>query len=236
MRTEIFAMKNRFFPLFLVLVFLFSFTGCNGFWEAVGTGNSMVDISNQLTSGWIITSVTLKPSDTLTFYEPYQACEIATGESCVFENVPAGEYTVKFTAKTTGFGPETEYIANGGRLLKVDYGVDSIYKISNASVQKTLLNITNETGYKITGLEYTTDKDNWELAAKKTVTILAGRTSEISIPEGAYYFRFAYSISPSQDNYTEEYDGVCVSLDGKVTITKDETACITVYKAENSLF
>lgn len=229
-------MKNRFFPLFLVLVFLFSFTGCNGFWEAVGTGNSMVYISNQLTSGWIITSVTLKPSDTLSFYEPYQACEIATGESCVFENVPAGEYTVKFTAKTTGFGPETEYIANGGRLLKVDYGVDSNYKISNASVQKTLLNITNETGYKITGLEYNTVKDSWTEANKKTVTILAGRTSEISIPEGAYYFRFAYSISPSQDNYTEEYDGDCVSLDGKVTITKDETACITVYKAENSLF
>lgn len=229
-------MKNRFSLLFLVLVFLFSFTGCNGFWDAISTGNSMVYISNQLTSPRIITSVTLKPSDTLTFYEPYQACEIANGESCVFENVPAGEYTVKFTAKTTSYGPETEYIANGGDLLKVDYGVDSNYKISNASVQKTLLNITNETGYKITGLEYNTVKDNWDLAAKKTVTILEGRTSEISIPEGAYYFRFAYSISPSQDNYTEEYDGDCVSLDGKVTITKDETACITVYKAENSLF
>lgn len=222
-------MKNRFFLLFLVLVFLFSFTGCNGFWEAVGTGNSMVYISNQLTSGRIITSVTLKPSDTLTFYEPYQACEIAKGESCVFENVPAGEYTVKFTAKTTSYGPETEYIANGGNLLNVTYGVDSNYKIFNASVQKTLLNITNETGYKITGLEYNTVKDSWTEANKKTVTISAGRTSEISIPEGAYYFRFAYSISPSQDNYTEKYDGDCVSLDGKVTITKDETAKITVY-------
>ena len=222
-------MKNRFSLLFLVLVFLFSFTGCNGFWDAISTGNSMVYISNQLTSARIITSVTLKPSDTLTFYEPYQACEIAKGESCVFENVPAGEYTVKFTAKTTGFGPETEYIANGGDLLNVTYGVDSIYKISNASEQKTLLNITNETGYKITGLEYTTDKDSWTEANKKTVTILAGGTSEISIPEGAYYFRFAYSISPSQDNYTEEYDGDCVSLDGKVTITKDKTAKITVY-------
>lgn len=229
-------MKNRFSLLFLVLVFLFSFTGCNGFWDAISTGNSMVYISNQLTSARIITSVTLKPSDTLTFYEPYQACEIAIGESCVFENVPAGEYTVKFTAKTTGFGPETEYIANGGRLLKVDYGVDSIYKISNASVQKTLLNITNETGYKITGLEYNTVKDSWTEANKKTVTILAGGTSKISIPEGVYYFRFAYSISPSQDNYTEKYDGDCVSLDGKVTITKDKTAKITVYKAENSLF
>ena len=140
--------------------------------------------------------------------------------------------TVKFTAKTTGFGPETEYIANGGYLLKVAYGVDSIYKISNASEQKTLLSITNETGYKITGLEYSTVKDNWELAAKRTVTILAGRTSEISIPEGEYYFRFTCSISSSQDNYTEEYDGDwdCVSLDGKVTITKDKTANITVYE------
>ena len=225
-------MKNRFSLLFLVLVFLFSFTGCNGFWEAVGTGNSTIYISNQLTSAKIITSVTLKPSDTLSFYEPYQECEIEKDESCVFKNVPAGEYTVKFTAKTTGFGPETEYIANGGKLLNVTYGVDSIYKISNASEQKTLLNITNETGYKITGLEYSTVKDNWELAAKRTVTILAGRTSEISIPEGEYYFRFTCSISSSQDNYTEEYDGDwdCVSLDGKVTITKDKTANITVYE------
>lgn len=221
-------MKNRFSLLFLVLVFLFSFTGCNGFLDAISTGNSTIYISNQLTSAKIITSVTLKPSDILSFYEPYQVCEIAKGESCVFENVPAGEYTVKFTAKTTSSELETEYIANGGNLLNVTYGVDSIYKISNASVQKTLLNITNETGYKITGVEYTTDKDNWDLAAKKTVTISAGRTSEISIPEGEYYFRFTCSISSSQDNYTEEYDGDCVSLDGKVTITKDKTAKITV--------
>lgn len=229
-------MKNRFFLLFLVLFFLFSFTGCNGFWDAIGTGNSTVYISNQLTSAMIITSVTLKPSDTLSFYDDFQYCEIEKDESCVFENVPAGEYTVKFTAKKDDFGPDREYIANGGELLSVTCGVDSIYKISNASEQKTLLNITNETGYKITGLEYSTVKDNWELAAKRTVTILAGRTSEISIPEGEYYFRFTCSISSSQDNYTEEYDGDCVSYGGKVTITKDETACITVYKAENSLF
>ena len=229
-------MKNRFFLLFLVLVFLFSFTGCNGFLDAISTGNSTVYISNQLTSAMIITSVTLKPSDTLSFYDDFQYCEIEKGESCVFENVPAGEYTVKFTAKKSDFGTEREYIANGGDLLSVTCGVDSNYKISNASEQKTLLSITNETGYKITGLEYNTVKDNWTGANKKTVTILAGRTSEISVPEGAYYSRFAYSISPSQDDYTEEYYGDCVSLDGKVTITKDETAKITVDKAENSLF
>lgn len=231
-------MKIRLFFSLLILGVLFSFTGCKGFWDVTDTGESTVNIYNGLSSRKIITEITLIPADTSDFREPTEFCDIEKDEKCIFENVPVGQYTVKFMAKDEDSLSltESEFTANGGDLLDVKSGIETDYYIKNASVQDGYIGITNYTGSDITEVAYTVEKDNWGAAKERRVKIEEGNTCKISVPEGEYYFNFKYSVSDYQTYHTQEYEGDCVS-DGKVKIKNGEISYIKVYEAEeNSVF